>query len=645
MSALYSIAVRAMCLAWVSALIAGPAQAADAGAAALERSAGALPSFAPIYAIQGSGAASPMQGQTVMTKGVVTRVNNNGFFMQDPAGDGNPLTSDGLFVYTRHMPSVRAGQLVQLSGRVAEYNSGDPGNAQAAAHTVTEITGVGPITVLGSGYTVKPVPLVLPQAAADGLEAVEGMLVTVTVPLTVSQNYFLGRYGQITLSADGRLEHPTNLYRPGSVEARVLAERNVRARIVLDDGSSSRNPGTTPYLDPGDHTLRAGDTVANLTGVIDYGLVGADARGASGYKIHPTLLPAFTRANPRSAAPPNVGGQLKVASANVMNFFTTFADGHTAGAASGQGCSVGGQSAAAFCRGAANAAEFKRQRDKLIAELAALHADVLGLMEVQNNGATALQSLVDGLNAVLGAHTYAAVAEPAAGLGDDAIRVAMIYKPARLSRIGLPVADTDPVHKRASLAQTFATPQGERFTLVVSHFKSKSCEGADGADADQRDGQGCYNATRLREAQAVRRFVTGLQQAARDKRVLLVGDFNAYGQEDPIFEFTRNGYVDLVARQTALPYSFVFDGERGALDHALCTPELTAHVTRAAEWHINADEPALLDYKTAHKQPACAACGPDYYAPTPYRASDHDPLLIGLDLGPSEALALHALHR
>ncbi|MDB5895216.1 MAG: extracellular nuclease-like protein, partial [Rhodoferax sp.] len=115
--------------------------------------------------------------------------------------------------------------------------------------------------------------------------------------------------------------------------------------------------------------------------------------------------------------------------------------------------------------------------------------------------------------------------------------------------------------------------------------------------------------------------------------VLLLGDFNAYAQEDPIALLTDHGFVYQVGRFDGFGYSYVFNGAAGRLDHAFASASLSGKVSRAVEWHINADEPALLDYRLASKQPACAACAPDLYSATPYRASDHDPVVLGLDLG------------
>lgn len=592
--------------------------------------AGAQLADTPIYAIQGSGTVSPLVGQTVTTTGIVTKVLNNGFFMQDAAGDANPLTSDGILIFTGSAPTVVAGQFVRLSGKVVEFNTGSSSNADTRARPLTELTTITNLTILGAGYSATPVVVTLPELANDDLERFEGMLVTVRGPLTVSQNYFQARYGQLTLSVGGRMETPTNRYRPGA-QAAALADENARRRLVLDDGSSTQNVNPTPYI--GANGLpRAGDTVGDITGVIDYGLATASSAGAGDYKIHPTMAPTITVTNPRTAQPEAVGGNVRVASFNVLNYFTTFTDGNTAAGQTGQGCIQGSSVSRTNCRGANNLAEFQRQRAKIVEALAAVNGDAIGLMEIQNNGAVAAQNLVDALNVRVGAGTYAVVPDPAAGTGSDAIKVAMIYKPGKLSLVGAAQTDMDGVFSRPPLAQTFAAANGERFTLVVNHLKSKGSCPSSGPDADQGDGQGCWNDARVQQARKLRPFVSSLQIASASNDVLMVGDMNAYAKEDPIYELTSNGFVDEIGRFNGLGYSYVFDGASGRLDHALSTSALSGKVNRAVHWHINADEQLAHDYNLEFKQPACAGCAPDPYAASAYKSSDHDPVVLGLNL-------------
>lgn len=609
-----------------------------AAAAALAGSVAAAHADVTIPALQGAGATSPLVGQFVTTSGVVTVLTNNGFFLQDPDGDGNPATSDGVFVFTSSAPTVSVGQWIRLSGTVAEYDvSGSTSNPAAEAQPLTELTGISGLTVLGTG-SVSPVPVTLPVATADGLERYEGMLVTLAGPLTVQQNYFQGRYGQLTVAAGGRRETPTNRHRPGTPEALALASLNARSALLLDDASSRQNPNPTPYLQA-DGVARAGDTLASLTGAIDFGLATSSSAGIVAYRLQPSTAPVFAATNPRPADPPAVGGNLRVASFNVLNYFTTFTDGSDAFGHVGQVCTQGGSTpSAGLCRGANNATEFQRQRTKIVKAIVALDADVVGLMEIQNNGDVALDDLVAGLNAEAGAPTWAAVPGPVegGGAGDDAIRVAMIYKPAALARVGAATADADPVHNRPPLAQTFEAPNGERLTVIVNHFKSKGCTDASGADADLGDGQGCWNATRTQQAHALRAFAAQRQAAAGAEAVLVIGDLNAYGQEDPVHDLVAAGWVDQLARFAGdgIAYSYVFDGQSGRLDHAIASAALSARVAGAATWAINADEASLRDYNQEFKAPRTNCGGPcpaDPYAPDVYRASDHDPVCIGLD--------------
>lgn len=588
-----------------------------------------------IPAIQGSGATSPFVGTLVVTTGVVTKRVNNGFFMQDPVGDGDPATSDGIFVFTSSTPPEAAsvGSLVSVSGTVLEFSNG----AGTTATPLTQISGTPAVTLLGSASPIAPTPVSLPVPEGSNLERFEGMLVSINGALTVQQNFFQARFGQLTLGA-GRHETPTNRFRPGP-QASALDSLQARSRLLLDDSSSFQNPNPTPYFQAGG-VPRAGDTVTNLVGVLDFGLATSTASGPGLYRLQPTALPVFAATNPRTTAPGAVGGNIKLSAMNVLNYFTTFTNGATAGGQTGQGCSLGGSVTAGNCRGANNITEFQRQQAKIVLALAGLNADAVGLMEIQNNGNAAVQNLVEALNAQVGAGTYASVALPAQSTGTDAIRVAAIYKPARLMPVGAPQSDPDPINSRPTLAQTFMAANGEKFTLVVNHLKSKgSCPSPTDPDAlgnvDAGDGQGCWNLQRLQQAQRLRTFVAQVQSLSGTPDALLVGDMNAYGQEDPIADLTSNGFVDEALRSNPFAYGYVFDGNAGRLDHALASSTMSPRITGARAWHINADEQVSYDYNQEFKAPLTTCSGPcpaDPYNADPYRSSDHDPVLIGLDL-------------
>jgi predicted extracellular nuclease len=568
--------------------------------------------------IQGSGATSPYANTVQTTRGVLTAKVGSGFFIQDPTGDGDPTTSDGVFVFGANT-DAKPGDLLEITGTVTEYTP------TGAPRSYTEFKDVTAVTKIGSGYTIAPTNIELPNA---DLARFEGMLVHFTTPLTVNGNGYVGDRGELDLSY-GRREQPTNRYAPRSAEAIALTAANAQNLIVLDDGIFT-TPNPIPYVGV-DNTVRSGDTVTDLTGVIDYGAAGGLDPS---FKLQPTQAPTISRTNPRTTAPEVTTGNLRVVSANIENFFTVFTDGTDAWGNSGQGCSLGSGSSKSNCRGADNMAEFVRQRTKLITDLQGLNPDVAALMEVQNNGDKTIGYIVDQLNAALGSKVYAYVANVAA-TGTDAIRVAMIYKPALVTPFGAPLADGDNVNNRPPLAQTFKlNSNGAKFTLVANHLKSKgSCGGAGTGNSDSGDGQGCWTATRVQQAQRLLSYlVPQIRAQAGDDRILLVGDMNAYGHEDPIAAFTAGGFVNEVERferPNGLPYSYVFDAVSGYLDHALASTALDGQVAGVADWHINSDEPNAVDYNLN------TGLSQDLYQANPYRESDHDPLVISLNLAPA----------
>jgi hypothetical protein len=381
--------------------------------------------------------------------------------------------------------------------------------------------------------------------------------------------------------------------------------------IVLDDGTTRQNPNPIPYIGA-DNTHRAGDTVTGLTGVLDYGPINASTPAATDYRLHPVAPVVFTRANPRTAAPDPVGGNVKIASMNTLNYFTTI----------DTGALICGPAADQGCRGADNASELTRQRAKLVAALQAIDADVVGLMEMENTNDAATVDLA-------GAIGYAYVSPPAPGT--DAIRVGLIYKPGTVTPVG-PAQNYQtnsggyvPLFDRPPLAQTFQhNATGELFTVVVNHFKSKgSCPVAPG-DPDRDTGQGCWNAKRTAQANALLDFVSALRPT--DPDIVVLGDLNSYGAEDPIVALEAGG---LVSQEQKIPaasrYTYIFDGQSGNLDHMMTTPTLDTQVVGVTIWHINADEPSVIDYNTEFKPQ-------DLFAANPYRASDHDPTVLGVSL-------------
>ena len=588
---------------------------------------------APIYAVQGNGEVSPFEGQSVVVDGIVTgdfqdndadeTRNLGGFFIQAKTPDGDPATSDGIFVFDGRAPvvDVSIGQEVQVSGTVAERF----GETQLVA-TVINITGSG---------TYRTAELDLPVSTrldSEGrhiadLENLEGMLVSLAEPAFVTEVHDLERYGEISLSDGGRLQQFTNEFAPDAAGFAGHQRLNAGRTLILDDGLSIQNPDEYRYLHPHTpaapgHSLRIGDKITGVTGNIRFSR-GSGGSGTEAYRLEPTGDPVFVAENPRSVTPPDTGGTVTVASFNVLNYFTTIDTGQNQ-------C---GPLADAGCRGADSETEFARQKAKTIKALAALDADVVGLMELENNGGASLQSIVDGLNAQAGTDSWKFI--PTGVIGTDAITVGLIYRTTTVQPAGDFAILTSSIDSRfneqknrPTLAQTFdARATGGRFTVAVNHLKSKGSDCDDVGDPNLDDGQGECNVTRTRAARALGDWLNSDPTGSGDPDILIIGDMNAYLQEDPVVALENAGFVDLLKETAGVDaYSFVFDGQAGALDHVFASRTLSPKAAGAAEWHINADEPALIDYNLDFGRDAGF-----FDETTPFRASDHDPVIVGID--------------
>jgi predicted extracellular nuclease len=563
-----------------------------------------------IHEVQGTTDTSPKVGETLTVEGIVVgdfqgAGQFTGFYVQeeDADVDEDPATSEGIFVFSSS--SVTTGDRVRVTAKVSEFGG------------MTELTPVtGGVAVTGSdlGARATPAAVNLPVPALGDLERYEGMSAVLSQTLTVTEVFTLARFGEVVLSGSGRLFVPTSQATPGAA-ATALATQNARSRILLDDGLNTQNPGFVAYPQGGlsaSNTLRVGDTLSTLSGVLDFRF--------SEYRVQPTAPVEFTHTNPRPSAPDAVGGNLRVASFNVLNYFN------------GDGAGGGFPTA----RGANTPIEFDRQRQKEISALSTMSADIVGLMEMENDAgpSSAVADLVAGLNDKLGAGTYAYIETGV--LGTDEIKVALIYKPASVTPVGVWKALTaaqdprfDTTRNRPSLAQTFRdNATGRKLTVDVNHLKSKgsACAG----DPDTGDGSGNCNITRTEAAAALVDWLKTDPTGSGDPDFLLIGDMNSYTFESPIQTFVDGGLSNLVRKYDGLTgYSYVFDGESGYLDHALATKSLEAQVTGVGHWHINADEPIALDYNTEFKSAAQVA---SFYSPEAFRASDHDPVLIGVGL-------------
>jgi len=600
------------------------------------------PETVAIADVQGDGAASPLVGRTVTTSGVVTAAyptgGINGYVIQTP-GTGGELgertSSDAVFVFSSAtVRDVEIGDHVQVTGTVSEFNG------------LTEITvAAGGLTHLSApAEAVKPLTGAWPASAA-AREAMESMLFAPTGELTVSNTFSTNQYGEVGLATGSTpLLQPTDVARPGSDEATAVAADNAARGVVLDDGAttnflSAANQSQTPPYVSLTNPVRVGASVTFTDPVV------VDYRNDT-WKLNPTAQVVaggdapVTFENDRPAAPESVGGDLKVASFNVLNYFTTLG-ASTPGCVAYTDRAGDGVTVRDGCapRGAWDAADLDRQQRKIVEAINALDADVVGLLEIENSAVVdgvadeAVGTLVDALNAAAGSDVWAFVPSssdlpPASE--QDVITNAIIYRTAAVERTGPSHALGDQSgdgeafgNAREPIGQVF-TPLdgGAPFLFVVNHLKSKGSAGPWPGDADTGDGQGASNESRVRQATALRDWVPTVQGDAQ--AVALVGDFNAYTHEDPLQVLYDAGYTDAASTLAEDQWSYSFGGLSGSLDHVLLNEAALARATGADIWEINAEESIALEYSRYNYH------GTLFYAPDAYRSSDHDPVLVGL---------------
>ncbi|AUC89303.1 MAG: hypothetical protein CL600_11865 [Alteromonas sp.] len=581
------------------------------------------PELVSIADIQGTGFSTELSGEEVIVEGIVVgdyqrndETDNGdlrGFFLQSLTPDGNPLTSEGIFIFDGSSPSVdvKIGDVVSVIGSVSEFS----GMTQVSADSVVVNAEGQPLP--------EAVSLTLPINDDLDLESVEGMRIILEQPLVISEYFNFDRFGEIVLALplnnENRLITPTAIEAPGSsaFEQRDIA--NSQAKITLDDGRTSQN--ADPAIHPnGDvfsltNRFRGGDTVQFLNGVMH------QAFGA--YRIQPTSGAQFLETNPRQSAPA-FESDITVASFNVLNYFTTLDE-------NGNRCGPNDSS----CRGADNSEEFERQKQKIVAALVDIDADIVGLIEIENNPDVSLKDLTDSVNGVLGSEVYAYV--DTGTIGTDAIKVGLIYKQESVETEGAFATIDSSVDSRfidqlnrPVLLQTFREKQrGGVLSVAVNHLKSKGSDCEDFGDVDMQDGQGNCNDVRNDAAKAFVDWIATDPTNSGDPDVLVIGDLNSYDKEDPILTITSSGFTDLVAKyEGEFAYSYVFDGQVGYLDHALSSSVLTEQVINTQVWHINADEPDIFDYDTSFKKDAQDAL----FEPNAFRSSDHDPVIVGINL-------------
>lgn len=566
-----------------------------------------------IHDIQGNTETSPLLANQVVVEGVITLVapSLGGFFLQeeDADHDADPSTSEGLFIeIATEGLEIQEGDVVRVLGKVAE----------TFGRTLLQASLMS--SSCASDFA-SPVQLTLPIDFE--LESIENMLISNSATWYVSDSENYVKFAELVVSSSV-LYTPTHLFAADSPEADALVEENSRNQIILDDLSN----GTPTTLDlpvggfDAFNPIRIGDEVSSVTGVIDFAF--------GNYRIRPSITPILEQTNVRTEVPEIEEGNLKIASFNVLNLFN----------GDGQGNDISSG------RGADTQEEYERQLLKISNAIIAIDADVIGLMEIENDGYMPLSSiaqLVDSINAILGADVYRFVdaGEPQ---GTDVISVGILYKAETVDLEGaLKVLTSDNSIKdennqplfdtslnRPSFAQAFVHKESDKpFVVNVNHLKSKGSGSRCVQENDNGTIQGNCNVTRTRAAQALNIWLTA---EFSDLPLMIIGDLNAYAKEDPIQTLVNAGFID-VARELEGPfaYSYRFDGKLGSLDYAMANQEAFEAIVDVTEWHINADEYAGFDYSST--LPFSSTIKPEsFLSDSVYRASDHDPVIVSLRL-------------
>ena len=563
-----------------------------------------------IEAIQGSKAISPMVGKQVTVEGIVTanfqdEKSFSGFFIQSRSTSKKRSASKGIFVYESRK-RVYVGDLIKLSGEVSEHNN------------VTQIAKVKYIEVLRSKQKLpQAVAIELPLKGLN-LENLEGMRVTLKQPSIITDHYNYIKYGEIVVSSQ-LLMTPTNSVKPGK-QAKLKKKQNADDRLLIDDGNFNQFPNYTKIN--AQTPIQIGAKV-QVEGIMHFAY--------DQYRIELSKpIEVFDSPFPKQSKPTAIDGNVKVASFNVRNYFTTLDNGNV----------ICGPKINFECRGADSNKELKRQQDKLVNAINTANADIFALQELENNKSS-LKTLVKALNNVKNSKTWQYI--KTGTLGEDVIRVGLIYQKDKITPIGkykilnpkvMPEFEAD--KNRDILLQTFNDSDGNKFNIAVLHLKSKRCSDAVEEDLDQKDGQGCYNASRVKVAQQISDWLAQDPTGQNAKPSIVIGDFNSYTKEDPITLLGENNYSNLASKfLSPTNWTSIFRGEVGSIDHVLANKTASKAAQGFTQWHINTLVTGWFDYNLENLFKSKSK-PKDYYNSSPFASSDHDMVIAGFTFSDSK---------
>ncbi len=438
----------------------------------------------------------------------------------------------------------------------------------------------------------------LPLNASER-ESLEGLCIRIKGPLVVTDVYQFSQ-GNFTLSGNGLQYIPTEVMMPGPDIASLQESNRAFALPVF-------MPESIADL----KLLVNGSPVDQVTGVVVHG--GRDIR-VSLTSISTNPIASFTP--PRAVTEDS----LRIVGMNLHNYFN------------GDGRGFGFPTP----RGAETLADFLHQRERIGAAIQVLNPHVIAVMELENDGFdadSATQDFIQLANNDTDSH-WAATRPAGDNTGTDQITVGMFYRSDRLAAIGPAQTLTGPEFERSRQpqAQLFQQlPDGGKILIVINHLKSKGSCPDSGENADQKDGQGCWNPMRKASAEKMTAWAKDLATSSGTDNILILGDMNAYRNEGPIEAIRKAGFTELVEEKPRKQqpgnekqerhHSFVYHGQRGTLDYAFSSPNLLGKVQQAFIWNVNSNLPANMEEELPERW---------------LRFSDHDPVVVDLSLRQSK---------
>jgi predicted extracellular nuclease/2',3'-cyclic-nucleotide 2'-phosphodiesterase (5'-nucleotidase family) len=576
-----------------------------------------VPVLTPIYEIQGAGLVSDLVGDAVVTTGIVTAVDSNGFYLQDATGDGDDATSDAIFVFTSSRPTVTAGDEIRIAGTVGEFT---PGGAASRNQSTTQLSAITDITVLSTGNALPEAVTIGAGGRAIPTQSIDDDPTTFD-PTADGLDFFESLEGMRVSVDDFRVVEGTNQF--GEVFGVSGPATGLSSRGTLNISPDDFNPERIQFnFDSGIFAgppplVNVGDTIANVTGVLSYAF--------GNYEILPTqALGAITEGGLTAETTTIAASatQLTIASYNVLNLDPNDADGD---------------------RDIADG-RFDAIARHIVENMGT--PDILGLQEIQDNSGSVndgtvsadltLQTLIDAIDRlddglVNGTSGYAFIDNifidnnTSGGQPGANIRTAFLYNTERVSLIDGSVRTIGTQGPggtfegaRLPLIADFAF-NGQTVTVINNHFSSKGGSapimGTVQPFEDLQNDPTVNGSLdeRLAQASAVALAVEEQLSADPDARIAVVGDFNEFEFVRPLQILEEAGLTNLT---NTLPenerYSFIFQGNSQSLDHILVSQAL-AGGAQFDVVHVNSE-----------------------FAVTPARASDHDPLVAGFTILPPE---------